>query len=62
MILALEQHPWGRPYRIVLNKLKGGATPITEILDPRFVDRIVATLFPAEGGTDPIPVPDSGPE
>jgi len=61
-ILALEQDPWGRPYKIVLNKLKGGATPITETLDPRFVDRIVMTLFPAKEGTDPIPAPDSGPE
>jgi len=28
----------------------GGAPPTTEVLDPQFVQRIVATLFPDEGG------------
>jgi len=35
---------------------------MTETLDPQFVHRIVATLFPAEEGADPIPAPESGPE
>jgi len=62
LVLALDQDPWGRPYKIVLNKLKGGATPITETQDPLFVQRVVTTLFPAEEGVDPIPAPESGPE
>jgi len=62
LVLALDKDPWGRPYKIVLNKLKGGTTPMTETLDPQFVHRIVATLFPAEEGADPIPAPESGPE
>jgi len=34
---SLDQDPWGRPYSIVMKKLKGGAPPTTEILDPQFV-------------------------
>lgn len=60
-MLTLEQDPWVRPYRIVLNKLRGGASPLTEILDPQFVERIVATLFPrGEGAT--MPTPENEPE
>jgi len=62
LVLALDKYPWGRPYGIVLNKLKGGATPVTETLDLPFVHRVVATLFPVEEGADPIPALDSGPE
>jgi len=62
LVLALDKDPWGRPHRIVSNKLKGGATPMTETLDPQFVHRIVTSLFPVEEGVDPIPAPDSGPE
>lgn len=34
LFLTLDEDPWGRPYKIVLKKMKGGATPVTEILDP----------------------------
>jgi len=50
LILTLDQDPWGRPYSIVMKKLKGGAPPTTKILDPQFVQQVVATLFPVGGG------------
>jgi len=46
LVEDLDRDPWGRPYRIVLNKLRGGGPRITETLDPRLVVDIVDTLFP----------------
>ena len=46
---TLEQDPWGRPYRIVLGKLKSYAQPITESLDPTTLNEILSTLFPDSG-------------
>lgn len=52
----LDRDPWGRPYRLVLNKLKGGSSPITKTLDPHFVNQIIDTLFPRrDQDVDPIP-------
>ncbi|KMQ81577.1 reverse transcriptase, partial [Lasius niger] len=47
---------------MVLNKLKQGASPITESLDPAFVRKIIDTLFPVmEDGLDnPIPEREAG--
>lgn len=46
LILTLDEDPWGRPYKIVLNKMRRGAAPVTETLDPRFIQKVVTTLFP----------------
>ncbi|XP_029158607.1 uncharacterized protein LOC114930918 [Nylanderia fulva] len=56
LLATLNDDPWGRPYRMVLNKLKGGASPLTETLDPRLVGEIIDTLFPVrELDEEPIP-------
>lgn len=62
LLSSLDKDPWGRPYRMVLNKLKQGASPITESLDPAFVRKIIDTLFPVmEDGLDnPIPEREAG--
>lgn len=44
----LDRNLWGRPYRIILNKLRSGGSPVTEVLDPRFL-RDVNTLFTLGG-------------
>lgn len=63
LVLALDQDPWSRPYRIVLYELKGEAAPMTKILDPRFVERVVTALFPNGEGADSFPIPeDDDPE
>ncbi|XP_011858731.1 PREDICTED: uncharacterized protein LOC105556255 [Vollenhovia emeryi] len=51
----LEEDPWGRPYKLVLDKLSRGAPPTVETLEPAFLERVVHTLFPAAGNNDPAP-------
>ncbi|XP_011858169.1 PREDICTED: uncharacterized protein LOC105555737 [Vollenhovia emeryi] len=46
LIEALDEDPWGRPYRLVLKKLSCGAPPTVESLRVEFLDRVVDTLFP----------------
>ncbi|KMQ84759.1 reverse transcriptase [Lasius niger] len=57
LLSSLDEDPWGRPYRMVLNKLRGGTAPITETLDPQLINRVIDTLFPhVEEKEDLIPV------
>ncbi|XP_054001023.1 uncharacterized protein LOC128888315 [Hylaeus anthracinus] len=60
----LDRDPWGRPYRIVIGRLRPPAPPVTESLDPDVLERVVDTLFlddPEERGSaeqaDPITWP-----
>ncbi|XP_071576455.1 uncharacterized protein [Temnothorax nylanderi] len=46
LLKTLEEEPWGRPYRLVMNRLKPWAPPTTETLDPRFLEKVVQTLLP----------------
>lgn len=50
---SVNQDPWGRPYNLVRNKLRAGASPITETMDPATLEGIVASLFPDSDGGDP---------
>jgi hypothetical protein len=43
---TLDSDPWGRPYTVVLNKLRPWTPPVTEGMDPQFLERVVDTLFP----------------
>ncbi|XP_025156223.1 uncharacterized protein LOC112588980 [Harpegnathos saltator] len=49
LLLSLDADPWGRPYRMVMQKLRPWAPPLTETLDSRFLGRVMGTLFPVEG-------------
>lgn len=49
LIQDLDRDPWGRPYKIVMNKLRPWVPPIAETVEPDFLDRVIMTLFP-EGG------------
>ncbi|XP_077279449.1 uncharacterized protein LOC143906940 [Temnothorax americanus] len=44
---SVKEDPWGRPYRLVLNRLKPWMPPLTETLASEFVRRIVNELFPS---------------
>jgi len=55
LLHILDDDPWGRPYKIVFKKMKGGATPVTETLDPQFVNTVVETLFPDGEGVESLP-------
>ncbi|KYN13603.1 hypothetical protein ALC57_14204 [Trachymyrmex cornetzi] len=48
-IHIIFQDPWGRPYKIVVKKLRPWSPPITESLDTPLLDDVVTTLFPARG-------------
>lgn len=55
LIDTIEEDPWGLPYRIVLNKLRGASTNIMESLDEASRNSLVDSLFPtADAG-----VPDA---
>lgn len=44
---TLNRDYWGRPYRLVMGKLRPFAPPLSEKLDPMVLEQILATLFPA---------------
>lgn len=46
LIEELNRDPWGRPYRIVLGKLRPWVPPLTETLDPGLVTEVIDNLFP----------------
>ncbi|XP_025161795.1 uncharacterized protein LOC112590191 [Harpegnathos saltator] len=54
LLLSLDADPWGRPYRMVMQKLRPWAPPLTETLDSRLLGRVMGILFPV-GGTTPSP-------
>lgn len=56
LLLTLNEDPWGKPYKLVLNKLRPWAPPTTEVLDPLFTQLVVGTLFPSHRTTTRIPV------
>ncbi|XP_032690467.1 uncharacterized protein LOC116853467 [Odontomachus brunneus] len=58
MLKSLDKDPWGRPYRIILQRLRSWAPPVTETLEPPLLDNVVGALFPEEG---PPPLPYEGP-
>jgi hypothetical protein len=49
LIESVESHPWERPYKIVLSKLRPSATPLTENMDPETLNNVIGTLFPRQG-------------
>lgn len=48
LLQTLEEDPRGRPYKMVLNKLRPAAPPLAETLDPEFMEDVVTTLFPTQ--------------
>lgn len=46
LILTIDKDPWGMPYKIVMNKLKGGIPPLTETLKVETLDSTLTKLFP----------------
>ena len=50
---GLNRDPWGRPYRAARKKLGSQGAPLTETLQPAFLDRVVEELFPDHQGHVP---------
>ena len=58
LLQSVEDDPWGRPYRMVLNKLRPWTPPTTEALDPEFLRDVLHALFPrADEAPRPPPRP-----
>ncbi|CAK1546870.1 unnamed protein product [Leptosia nina] len=43
---SLELDPWGRPYKLVMNRLRPWAPPLTAAMEPSLLTSIVSALFP----------------
>lgn len=48
LLADLDPDPWGRSNRRVMNRLRPWAPPLTESLDPAFVEEVLGTLFPLD--------------
>ena len=51
LLEGLNRDPWGRPYKMVLGKLRPWVPPLTETLDPDLRERVIDTLFPRVQGS-----------
>lgn len=58
LLQDMDRDPWGWSYRFVLGKLRPSAPPLTESLEPQFVQE-VQTLFPIWEGA-PLSAPQYG--
>lgn len=52
LVKCVDDDPWGKPYKVVLKKLRG--PPATATMEPRTIRNIAAVLFP-EGDGDGVP-------
>ena len=48
LIENIDRDPWGRPYKIVTDKMRPSAPPLTESMEPELLRRTVSTLFPCD--------------
>lgn len=46
LVDSVERDPWGRPYLVVMNRLRPSAPPLTETMDPQVVHAVLDGLFP----------------
>ncbi|CAG4955271.1 unnamed protein product [Colias eurytheme] len=56
MLEDLNHEPWGRPYKRVRQKLRPWAPPLSQTLEPRFLEQVVTSLFPNRGRHSPPPM------
>lgn len=42
----LNNDPWGRPYKMVMDKLRPKTASITQAMEPAFLQKVLRTLFP----------------
>ncbi|XP_046974644.1 uncharacterized protein LOC124540913 [Vanessa cardui] len=48
-LATLESDPWGRPYRVVRQKLRPWTPPLSSTLHPHVLERVLSVLFPERG-------------
>lgn len=54
LIESVNNDPWGKPYKIVMQKLRGAATPVSETLERNFLLEVLSYLFPEKESRYPI--------
>ncbi|XP_076301994.1 uncharacterized protein LOC143220151 [Lasioglossum baleicum] len=47
LLETLHRDPWGRPYRVVLGRVRGWSPPLTGSMEPAVAKRVFIALFPA---------------
>ena len=50
LVKTLDRDPLGRPYRIVLGKIRAAAPPLTEVMEPGLLHGLLDALFPSGPG------------
>lgn len=46
LLQAIDDDPWGRPYRVVLGRLRAAAVPVTATMGRDELAKTVRELFP----------------
>ena len=61
---TLNRDPWGRPYKMVREKLRPWAPPLTQSFRSQLVEDVVSALFPSRGEhtSPPMALPTAVPE
>lgn len=55
LLRLVNEEPWGKPYRVVLGRMRPAVPPLTETLDSNVLERILAILFPkCESAAHPV--------
>ncbi|KAI4473466.1 hypothetical protein M0802_016102 [Mischocyttarus mexicanus] len=49
LLSSVDSDPWGRPYRLVMGKLRAAAAPLTETLEGSDLNSVLSGLFPTDG-------------
>lgn len=57
LLESVESDPWGRPYRLVINRLWYSSKPVAQELEPEFLMRVLNHLSPS---ADPFRFPMVG--
>lgn len=52
LLEGLNRDPWGRPYRLIMNKISTGRINVCEELPGKVVGRILGELFPRDRGVN----------
>ncbi|XP_076302496.1 uncharacterized protein LOC143220793 [Lasioglossum baleicum] len=52
LLETLYRDAWGRPYRVVLGRMRRWAPPLIESMEPAFAERVFDVLFPASPGVE----------
>lgn len=56
---SVDHDPWGKPYKIVMQKLRRAVAPVSETLERNFLSGVLSYLFPEKESRYPIVTNDN---